>query len=427
MAVAMKRNQSASPNWLVVALVGVAFTLVVGILKKCSTPEEQRAPQVVASSKAAAKPKRSAPAVRAAAAAPRKVDVAAAPSKVESAPHEVESAPRKVDAAASPSKVDAAALEAWRVRSNGVWSICEAATAGNMQVLLARIGEGENVNARDEMGNSPLHLAAAGGHVPVVYALLKAGADPMATNQEGKRPAELAANAAAREACEEGEKPRRREIALFDAVSNGRVDEVHNELEAGVNPNALSADNQHSLLTTAVMQGRVEVARALLAAGADPRYKEPSSRTALNHAAGRGSVELVEMLIKAGADPMVPTNHGAYPIHDAIWSGRTEAAIALIPYYKSENYSPDGRGNGYPISMAIGRGNKEVVRALLAAGLNPNDPRFAKEPLLVQAAKKNSADMVRMLLEAGANKNAKDSQGKRAADYATGELVNLLK
>lgn len=404
----MKRNSSASPNWLVIALVGLAFAMVVGTVKRVSLPKEDNAQRAVVAPEVVAKRK-------------------AAPPRAEAAVKGELPPPILSAVAAAEPVVVEDPLEEWRVRSNGVWSVCEAATAGNMEVLLERVREGENVNARDEMGNTPLHLAAVNGHVQVVYALLKVGADPLAVNKEGKRPAELAANEAVRAACEEGEKPRRREIALFEAVRAGRLDEVQLALKDGVNPNALSEDSQHSLLTTAAAEGQVEVARALLAAGADPRYREPSSRYALNLAAGRGSVEIIEMLLAAGADPMAHTNHGAYPIHDAIWSGRTAAAIALIPCYKGINFSPDGRGNGYPVAMAISRGNREVLRAFLKAGLKPNDDIFSKEPLLVMAAKRNDAEMVRMLLDAGADKNAKDAQGKCAADYAGGDVAALLK
>lgn len=386
----MKRKSSASPSWLAVVLMGGAFTTVVGVSKKYAAPDGAQSTQPVA------------------------LLVAGAQAQTAEAVCVAQDTPQEP-------------LESWRQRSNAVWSVHEAAAAGDVETLQARLSEGEPANAADEMGNTPLHLAAAAGQAPAVSALLAAGADPLALNQEGLRPAELAAGAAVRAACEAGELPRRRELALFDAVRAGRVDEASRELAAGVNPNALSADHEHSLLTTAALAGQVEVARALLAAGANPCYRERSSRYALNHAAAQGSVELITLLLAAGADPMAHTNHGAYPIHDAIWSGRTAAAVALIPCYKEIGYSPDGKGNGYPVSMAISRGNREVLQAFLRAGLDPNDPRFAREPLLTQAAKRNDAEMLRMLLAAGADKNAADSQGKRAADYATGPAAELLR
>ena len=66
----------------------------------------------------------------------------------------------------------------------------------NRAVIEALLAAGANQKARDEDGNTPLHLAAD----PIIFgsdvgaaieALLDAGADPMARNAEGKTPWDL--------------------------------------------------------------------------------------------------------------------------------------------------------------------------------------------------------------------------------------------
>lgn len=312
-------------------------------------------------------------------------------------------------------------------RSNGVYSVFEAARAGDIAALQARLAEGDSANGRNEQGDTPLHLAAAAGRSKVVARLLTAGADPLAKDAAGRIPSQVAANKACLELCKKYEALRRREIDLFPAVRENKADVVLAALKKGVSPNALSEDCSLTLLGAAVQAGAVETAQTLLQRGAQAGLGTPGGMSPLHIAAARGNAQMVNLLLAAGADPMAKSGNGSLPIHEAIWNGRTEAALALIPAYKSCGYTPNGGHHGIPVCMAIGRNNAAVVQGFLAAGMNPNDPVFAKEPLLVQAARRNNAEMVRSLLHAGADKNATDAQGKRAADYATGAVAELLK
>jgi ankyrin repeat protein len=52
-----------------------------------------------------------------------------------------------------------------------------------------------DVNRRDRAGNTPLHVAAYGGHALIVEQLLARGANRTLRNQAGFTPAELASEA----------------------------------------------------------------------------------------------------------------------------------------------------------------------------------------------------------------------------------------
>lgn len=330
---------------------------------------------------------------------------------------------------AEPDTAQLAAAERmqWMQRSNDVYSLHEGAAAGDVDVVRARLAEGDSPNAFNEQGNTPLHLAAIAGRAEAAELLLAGGADPLVKNKAGLIASAVAQDDAVRAVCEKGEAPRRREIAMAEDVVAGRVEAVKRGLAEGVNPNAFAADGTATLLLEAVRTGQLEIARMLVQAGADLHCTVQGGRGVLTLAASRGDVEMLRMLLDAGADPMHHTHHKGYPIHDAIWHNRTQAAVLLLPYYRHVNFNPHGAGNGYPICMAIHHGRVEVVRAFIKAGVRVNDPMFKDEPLLVVAVRSNRLEIVRMLLAAGADKNLRDASGKRAIDYADGEMKKLLR
>lgn len=313
-------------------------------------------------------------------------------------------------------------------RSNAVYSPHEAADCGTVEQMKAAVAaEPFHVNIADENGDTPLHIAAQRGKAGAVEVLLNAGADAAAKNAEGKTPLQIAEGKGTVKLLEAAGKVRERELKLCRDVQTGKTATVQAALNDKVNPNALSVDKSCSLLCVAVNARNVEMVDLLIKAGADVNYVTTQSKSVLHLAATHGDAAIVKSLLSAGAKPLHPGNNGATPLHDAIWSRNSAAVEALIPAYAEENFNPDGKRNGYPIEMAIAGGRADYVQMFLNAGMKVNDARFAKRPLLHFAAMQDRAFVVKMLLEAGADKNARDEHGKRAVEYAKGEAAQLLK
>lgn len=311
--------------------------------------------------------------------------------------------------------------------SNGVYSILEAAAAGNAEVLQARIAEGCDVNQKDEEGNTALHLAARRNSAESLAILLKKGADPMVEDAAGKTASQLASSKKAIRLLKGAMAARNKEIELCDKVTAGDMQALETALSSKkFNPNMLNKDNSKSLLIIVCEKGNIDLARKLIKDGADVNYKASNGRSVLHHAVDVDNAELISMLLDAGANPMTPARNSATALHDAVWSRRMSSIKALLPSYKSVNFSPDGKHNGTPIGLAIGRGFTDVIRLFIEAGIDLNDTKYLKNPPLHRAAESGRREMVELFLKAGASKGLKNQAGKTARDIAAPAVRNLL-
>lgn len=95
--------------------------------------------------------------------------------------------------------------------------------------------------------------------------------------------------------------PQRREKGLIRAAEDGRLDLVRNLLEAGANPNAKS-DGDVTVLIWAAARGHLEVVKALLESGAEPNARTRRGRTAVDIATQEGHDNVVALLRENGKE-----------------------------------------------------------------------------------------------------------------------------
>ncbi len=159
---------------------------------------------------------------------------------------------------------------------------------------------------------------------------------------------------------------------------------------------------------TAARCASAEVMRTLLRAGGDVNARVEygtdggatfKNSTALRWAAERGDLQIVEILLKAGADPNI----------QEVVCGKYDCSLNNRPGDSAVLVNPV-----FP-----------VLSELLAAGARPNVANWAGRTPLMIAAEHGSIDECRLLLKFGADKDAKDVDGKTAADLAVAEGYNF--
>jgi uncharacterized protein len=82
-------------------------------------------------------------------------------------------------------------------------------------------------------------------------------------------------------------------------------------------------------LNSAAAGGHTDVARVLLASGADPNARQASGWTPLHSAAHNGDLELVELLLARGADPAATNDDGATVLSMAEEAGNADVAARV--------------------------------------------------------------------------------------------------
>lgn len=155
---------------------------------------------------------------------------------------------------------------------------------GRTKETRALLDSGTNPNSWGPGGQTPLMLAAAKGHREVVHILLERGASVHSTDHSGATPLHFAAEA-------------------------GSLEVVRQLLRAGAPPDARIGKTKLTPLSLAfgkgvildkVPQERVEVARALIQAGADPKVKTAFGQGLLTIAVIARNSTLVKLLVRAG-------------------------------------------------------------------------------------------------------------------------------
>jgi ankyrin repeat protein len=309
-----------------------------------------------------------------------------------------------------------------------------AASKGQLLVAKYLLDHGADVNAPNPQFN-PLFVAVRNGHKAMVELLVAHGADVNSGNALNEAVSRgfnavaevLLANKATVN-IRGGQKP------LLAAVTLSNIELIQALINHGADVNAAGNENSNSPLHLAAQRNQTNAAKLLLATKAAIESRNKEGNTPLHEAASAGSTAMVSFLIDSGATVDATNYHGATPLLFAVNAGRAETTRELLAHKADPNHSGAFNfGGGYgsilpPIYFGMGNNNyMETLKLLLDAGANPEgDPNFVSSPLYgaINAAK---VDAIQLLLQHGANPNRPGDKGvlplalalNRSGDKAT--------
>jgi len=336
---------------------------------------------------------------------------------------------------------------------DGTTALHWAVRADDLETADLLIHAGANVSVANREGVTPLQLAATNGNAAMIGKLIKAGANPNASLSKFG------------------------DTALMLAARTGKTDAVKVLLDNGAQVNAIETWGGTTPLMWAVSERHLDTVKLLIGSGANvnarsyfvpsahgrgfegavPEAPKPNQAveelaggwlTPLMFAAREGDLEIARNLVAAGADLNAIAGDGKDALGMAIFNGQYELASFLIDNHVDVNHADAQRFT--PLFWAVDRRNMELgtngfpwtvtvdplplIKKLLDAGANPNavvnntprgrnrnaSPRIVFASSLHRAAFAGDLELCKLLLSYHADPHAVSSDRESMLEAAAG-------
>lgn len=271
-----------------------------------------------------------------------------------------------------------------------------AVAQGNPHHVAVILGAGADVNATNGSGDTPLHRAVSlrptsetlASGAEIITALSDAGADVNARNNLGETPLRLAGkvyNPLARARLIElgaGPEPPDRQggnagLPICDwpdgeFIHAAPPESLRGCLAAGVDVNARD-DHGNTPLHYLVGTNRPNhfastLIEVFVGAGADVNARSSGGRVALHGASSIAANDVASALLDAGADLDARDESGRTPLHRAVLARRDPVPIVSLLVGAGASVDAVDDDGRTPLHLALERGTRAIVERLLEAG-----------------------------------------------------------
>lgn len=216
------------------------------------------------------------------------------------------------------------------------------------------------------------------------------------------------------------------DVRLADAAQNQDITAVRSLLAQHADVDVPQVDGMTALIWAA-HNDDPETAELLIQAGANVKAVNRYGVSALTEAATNGDAAMIEVLLKAGADPNTSLPQGDTALMFAARTGSVPAVTVLLNHGAKVD-AKESWHDETALIWAVGENHPDVVRLLIENGADMNAftkhvvwPEMKKDPAqvmskypaggltpLMEAARQNSYEAAEALLKAGANPNLRD-------------------
>ena len=203
---------------------------------------------------------------------------------------------------------------------------------------------------------------------------------------------------------------------LHQAARDGCIESVRYFLSKGIDPNTRDHTGG-TVPMIAAHQGHVEVMQELLdISNIDLNVVDKNDRTALTLAAMKGHIKVVKLLLNALKD-LTPGEVGTAILYASTY-GKFDVVKELL-HFKDIDFTLTGEEGSTALNAAIIYGWLAIVQELLRYdGINIDAVDVHRRTAFMIAAYYGEIDLMRIMLNLGADINLTDVKGKNVLMYA---------
>ncbi len=238
-------------------------------------------------------------------------------------------------------------------------TLIQACKDGELAKVTQAVTDGADLNKKNPDNQTPLYIAVANKHKPIVEYLLSKGANISEKNGEYGS------------------------SALHKACASGALDIAKVLVNAGADVN-LKSDEGYTPLSNAVSNNKQITVKYLISNGANIGEKNGKLGVSVLHkACMNGNLEIAKILVDAGADVNFKSDEGFTPLYVAVQKNH----ISIVEYLLTKGVSIDEK-NGKKLSTALSKacsdGLLNIVKMLVNAGANIHIKNaLGKTPIMI--------------------------------------------